>query len=100
MGGLCPLCVQRGDDARIHGSIIDSLYATMIDMETVTLSSKYQIVIPRAVRERLQLKAGSRLSVVDFAGSLRLIPVQPPSALRGIARGIDPQLVRDDDRPL
>lgn len=69
-------------------------------METVTVSPKFQVVIPRAVRERLKLRAGTQLMVVDFNGGLRLLPLRPAAELRGIARGIDPDVPRDADRPL
>ncbi len=56
-------------------------------MKTVTLSSKYQLVIPREVRERLALEAGARLTVIEKGGVLYLVPERPLSELRGIARG-------------
>lgn len=67
-------------------------------MTTVTVSPQFQVVIPLAVRQRLQ--PGAKLQVIEFKGGLRLMPLTPPSALRGIARGIDTQITRDDDRPL
>ena len=69
-------------------------------MTTVTVSPKFQVVIPLAVRQRLKLQPGTKLQVMEFKGGLRLMPLTPPSALRGIARGIDTQITRDDDRPL
>jgi AbrB family looped-hinge helix DNA binding protein len=67
-------------------------------MNTVTVSPKFQVVIPLAVRERLQLKAGTKMMVIDFNGGLRLMPLRPASALRGIARGIDTSVLREPDR--
>ena len=75
-------------------------YGILIDMETVTLSPKFQVVIPRAVRERLQLRAGTQMVVVAFNGGLRLMPLRTAADLRGIARGINPDVPRDADRPL
>ena len=72
----------------------------MIDMDTVTISPKFQVVIPLAVRQRMKLLPGAKLQVVEFNGGLRLLPLKPPSALRGIARGIDTTLLREPDRPL
>jgi len=72
----------------------------MIDMDTVTISPKFQVVIPLAVRQRLKLQPGEKLMVVECNGGLRLVPLLPASSLRGIARGIDPTLVRDPDRAL
>jgi AbrB family looped-hinge helix DNA binding protein len=73
-------------------------YGTLIDMDTVTVSPKFQVVIPLAVRQRLKLQAGTKLMVVDFNGGLRLLPLRSPSELRGIARGVDPDVPRDADR--
>ena len=72
----------------------------MIDMNTVTVSPKFQVVIPLAVRQRMKLQPGTKLLVVEFNGGLRLLPLQAPSALRGIARGIDTRIEREPDRPL
>jgi len=56
-------------------------------METVTLSTKYQLVIPRDIRRRLELEPGARLTVVEKGGILYLVPERPIEQLRGIARG-------------
>jgi len=57
-------------------------------MPEVTVSPKYQIVIPKEVRVRLKLKPGQKLQVVEMKGSIRLIAVPTISALRGIAKGL------------
>ena len=72
----------------------------MIDMYTVTVSPKFQVVIPLDLRKRMKLEAGAKLMFVELNGSLRLVPIQPPSALRGIARGIDPAIARAPDRQI
>ena len=72
----------------------------MIDMRTVTVSPKFQVVIPLEVRRRMKLKPGAKLMVVEFNGGLRLLPLKPPAALRGIARGLDTAIVREPDRRL
>ena len=56
-------------------------------MNSVTLSTKYQLVIPREVRERLDLKPGAKLTVIEKGGVLYLIPERPLAELRGVARG-------------
>ena len=56
-------------------------------MNTVTLSSKYQLVIPRDVRERLGLEPGAKLTVIEKNGILYLVPERPLAELRGVARG-------------
>ncbi|CAN5197392.1 hypothetical protein BH20ACI2_BH20ACI2_20970 [soil metagenome] len=67
-------------------------------METVTLSSKFQIVIPRAVRERMNLTPGERFRVISYDGRVELIPVRPIEEMRGILKGIDTTIEREDDR--
>ena len=56
-------------------------------MNTVTLSTKYQLVIPREVRDRLALEPGAKFTVVEKRGILYLIPERPLAELRGVARG-------------
>ena len=55
---------------------------------TVTVSSKYQIVIPADVRESMRIRPGSKLTMVEMGGQIRLLPVLPANAYRGIARGL------------
>jgi AbrB family looped-hinge helix DNA binding protein len=69
-------------------------------VDTVTVSPKFQVVIPLAVRRRMKLLPGTKLMVVEFNGGLRLMPLQPASALRGIARGVAPRIEREPDRTL
>ena len=64
-------------------------------MKTVTISPKFQVVIPLAVRERLKLVPGIKMQVVQFDNRIEFIPVQPASTLRGSLRGIDTTIVRD-----
>lgn len=64
-------------------------------METVTLSSKYQLVLPRKVRERLGLRPGMRLTVVDKGEVIFLARERPMRAYRGLARGASPRGLRE-----
>ena len=64
-------------------------------METVTLSSKYQLVLPRGARERLQLRPGMRITVLDKGGVIFLVPERPLRSFRGIARGVNPGELRE-----
>jgi len=57
-------------------------------METVTLSSKFQLVLPRGTRERLKLRPGMKFIVLDKGGVLYLVPERPLRAYRGIVRGV------------
>ena len=64
-------------------------------METVTLSSKFQLVLPRGARERLQLRPGMRITVLDKGGVIFLVPERPLREYRGIARGVSPKGLRE-----
>jgi AbrB family looped-hinge helix DNA binding protein len=70
----------------------------MQTIETVTLSSKFQIVIPKKTRETVGLQSGEKLKIIAYDGRIELIPVKPMKSFRGIAKGIDMQIERDEDR--
>lgn len=67
-------------------------------MTIVTISARYQVVIPRDVRERLELKPGQKMQALPFKGRVELIPLGPIEGARGIVRGIDTSVPRDEDR--
>jgi AbrB family looped-hinge helix DNA binding protein len=68
-------------------------------MGSVTVSPKYQVVIPKEVRETLRIKPGQKLHVLVHAGTLRLVPVPAIEDLEGCAKGIPP-FEREPDRKL
>lgn len=68
--------------------------------KTVTLSSKYQIVVPVEVRDRLKLRPGARLTWVEFDGAVHLVPHQPVSAYRGIAKALSNSDIPDETERL
>ena len=57
-------------------------------METATLSTKYQLVLPRGAREHLHLRPGMRFTVLSKGGVIFLIPERPMREYRGIAKGV------------
>ncbi len=67
-------------------------------MTVVTISSRFQIVIPKDVREHLGLKAGQQMDAIPYRGRVELIPVEPIKAMRGFLKGIDTRVPRDGDR--
>lgn len=67
-------------------------------MDTVTVSPKYQVVIPLAVREELHLRPGEKLRVLRYQDRVELIPVRPLKSLRGFLKGIDTTIEREGDR--
>jgi AbrB family looped-hinge helix DNA binding protein len=67
-------------------------------METVTISPKFQVLIPRRVREALGLRSGDRAHVLCFRNRIEIIPFREIRKLRGYLKGIDTTLPRDPDR--
>lgn len=67
-------------------------------MQTVTVSPKFQVVIPRTVRESLRLRPGQKMQVVEYDGRIELIPERDITELRGFLRGINTEFEREDDR--
>jgi AbrB family looped-hinge helix DNA binding protein len=67
-------------------------------METLTLSPKFQVVIPRAIREAMGLTPGMPMQVMQYGDRIEVIPVRPMRSLRGLCKGMDTAFVREDDR--
>ena len=67
-------------------------------MKAVTVSSKYKVVIPREVRESMDLQPGTRVQVLQYENRIELIPLKEPKALRGFIQGIDTEVRREEDR--
>jgi AbrB family looped-hinge helix DNA binding protein len=65
----------------------------------VTVSPKYQVVIPREIRESLGLEPGQKLQGFEYEGRVEFVPVRKAKSLRGFARGIDTTVERERDRP-
>ena len=69
-----------------------------IIMKAVTVSPKFQVVIPREIRESMGLKPGTRVQVLQYENRIELIPLGEPQALRGFVKGIDTEVFREKDR--
>ncbi|MGH7638539.1 MAG: AbrB/MazE/SpoVT family DNA-binding domain-containing protein [Gemmatimonadaceae bacterium] len=67
-------------------------------MPIVTISPKFQVVIPREIRERLQLAPGQKVQALVYRDRVELIPIRPTRQLRGFVKGIDTSVDRDMDR--
>jgi AbrB family looped-hinge helix DNA binding protein len=67
-------------------------------MGLVTVSPKFQVVIPRAVREALGIKPGQKVQVVHYDNRVELIPLKPTKRTRGFLKGIDTTVARESDR--
>jgi AbrB family looped-hinge helix DNA binding protein len=82
---------------RALASIGITPYTTIIDMNVVTLSPKFQVVIPLSVREQLHLTPGEKLGVLPYAGRVEFIPIRPIQEMRGFLRGMDITVEREID---
>ena len=67
-------------------------------MQLVTVSPKYQIVIPKSVRESLERRPGQKMQIVEYAGRIELIPERDITELRGFLKGINTEFEREEDR--
>ena len=67
-------------------------------MISVTVSPKYQVVIPKEVRESMGIVSGQKMQVLTYQNRIELIPVQPMRKMRGFLKGIDTSVRRDKDR--
>jgi AbrB family looped-hinge helix DNA binding protein len=65
-------------------------------VETVTISSKFQIVIPKSIRQQLKLVPGQRVQAIAYGGHIEFVPLRPARELRGILRGLDASFEREE----
>jgi AbrB family looped-hinge helix DNA binding protein len=65
-------------------------------MEAVTISSKYQVVIPREVRKQFNLKPGQKLMFIPYNGTLRVVIVPPIQKARGMLKGMNTENIREE----
>jgi AbrB family looped-hinge helix DNA binding protein len=67
-------------------------------MAAVTVSPKYQVVIPKEIRKRLGLLPGQKIQLVVYGDRIELIPIMPAKRIRGFLKGIDTRVPREGDR--
>lgn len=67
-------------------------------MNTVTVSPKYQIVIPRDVRDSMEISPGEKVQVLQYENRIELIPLKRLKEMRGFLKGIDTTVKREKDR--
>ena len=83
-------------------SIYYALYDIGIDEEsiliTVTISPKFQVVIPKAIREKLDLHSGQQVQAIEYGDRIEFVPVRPIASMRGFLAGIDTTIPREEDR--
>ncbi len=66
-------------------------------MAAVTISPKFQVVIPKEVRESMSLKSGEKLEVVQYGHRIELIPIKGMKALKGHLKGMNPDFEREEE---
>ncbi len=67
-------------------------------MTSVTVSPKYQVVIPKEVRESMGIVSGQKIQILTYQNRIELIPIRPMKKMRGFLKGIDTSVKRDKDR--
>jgi len=66
-------------------------------METLTISPKYQIVIPKSIRESLGLRPGQKVQAIQYGDRVEIVPIVPVKQMRGFLRGIDTTVPEEDE---
>ena len=81
-----------------HNSVlrIDDRWSRTVP--AVTVSPKYQVVIPKEIREGMDIKPGQKVQMMICKGNIVLVPLRPIEELRGFLKGIDTTIERDPDR--
>ena len=67
-------------------------------MSVVTVSPKFQVVIPREIRETLGIEVGQKIQVIALENRVELVPVRSVKSMRGFLKGMNTRLERDADR--
>ena len=67
-------------------------------MTAVTVSPKYQIVIPKEIRESMGIVSGQKVQMMSYQGRIEVIPLKPMKEMKGFLKGIDTTIAREEDR--
>jgi len=67
-------------------------------MSEVTVSPKFQVVIPKDVRDVMGIVSGQKVQVLTYRNRIELIPLKPMKKLRGFLKGMNTEFIRDPDR--
>ena len=100
MGMFKPSQARSEQNKNPLASIAIWYYDYIIDMSKVTISPKYQVVIPKAVREKYALLPGDKVEMIELDGRIELVPIRPAKALRGFIKGSKNTFEREADRCL
>lgn len=64
-------------------------------MESVSISPKFQVVIPKDIRDRFKLKAGEKMIMIPYEGRIEMVLERNIKSMRGFLRGMDTEIKRD-----
>jgi len=78
--------------------IRQSYRRSICSMSRVTISPKFQIVIPQQIRQEMKLRPGQKVQVIMYGDRIELVPERDIKAMRGFLKGIDTSFKRDEDR--
>ena len=67
-------------------------------MTSVTVSPKFQVVIPKEVRDSMGIVSGQKIQMLTYRNRIELIPIKPMNKMKGFLEGIDTEVERDQDR--
>ena len=67
-------------------------------MRVITVSPKFQIVIPKDVRESMGIISGQKVQMLTYCNRIELIPIKPMNKMKGFLKGLDTEVTRDKDR--
>jgi len=67
-------------------------------MTAVTVSPKFQVVIPKEIRESMGIVSGQKVQILTYRNRIELIPIKPMKKMKGFLKGIDTEVIRDKDR--
>ena len=70
----------------------------VLAVTTVTISPKFQVVIPKSIRDKLDLHPGQKVQAIEYGDRIEFVPVRPIASMRGFLAGIDTTVPRDEDR--
>ena len=66
-------------------------------MQTVTVSSTYQVMIPNTIREMFELQPGQKIQVIPYKNRIELVPIASLQDARGLLKGIDPNFMHESE---
>lgn len=67
-------------------------------MTAVTVSPKFQVVIPKEIRESMKIESGQKIQMISYGDRIELIPIKPMKEMKGFLKGINTDVPRDEDR--